>query len=168
MFCEIVYDGRAQNAIVLDVSRTGLFVQTAARLAPGTEIDLDVRLEASAEPIRLRAAVARQKAVPAQLTGVAQGGVGLRILEAPRAYYDAIGEPAPWRLAKPRSAPEPAPSPPPAPAPRAEPRFRVRVKQSDGPRSRVLDIVAETAERACALALKQVGAGWEAIGAERA
>ena len=165
MFCEIVHEGRAQRAIVLDVSRSGLFVQTSARLAPGTELEIDLRLEANAEPIRLRAAVARQKAVPVQLTQVAHGGMGLRILEAPREYYHAIGEPAPWPAAARGAAEKKAAAPA---APEAKPRFRVRVKQREGPRSRILDIAAETPERACALALVAVGPGWEALGADRA
>ena len=167
MFCEIVHEGRAQRAIVLDVSRTGLFVQTSARLAPGTELEIQLRLEANSDPIRLRTAVARQKAVPAQLTQVAHGGVGLRILEAPREYYHAIGEPAPWPAAAARRSAEPTSGGAPAAAPH-KPRFRVRVKQSEGSRSRVLDIAAETPERACALALAAVGPGWEALGADRA
>ena len=167
MFCEIVHEGRAQRAIVLDVSRTGLFVQTSARLAPGTEIELDVRLEANSEPIRLRAAVARQKAVPAQLTQVAHGGVGLRILEAPREYYDALGERAPWPAASARRSAQPA-SPAAPGTPPTTARFKVRVKQREGSRSRILDIAAETPERACALALAAVGPGWEALAADRA
>lgn len=166
MACEIQADGRQQRAIVLDLSRTGLFVQTSARLSPGSVLDLSIPSEGR-EPIVLRAAVARQKAVPSNLTSVAQGGVGLRILDAPRAYYELIGErpPLPGRAAGP-----PAPGAPAAPAPPAaeRPRFRVRVKQREGPRSRILDVFAETAERACAAALEQVGAGWEALGAERA
>jgi hypothetical protein len=162
MFCEIVHEGRPQRAIVIDVSRTGLFVQTGARLAPGTEVDIDLRLDSGGEPIRLRGSVARQKAVPAQLTSIAHGGLGIRILSAPRAYYDAIGERAPWPGAA-RKAEAPAP-----PADASKPRFRVRVKQTDGPRSRVLDIAAESEERACKLALREVGPGWEALGAERA
>ncbi|HTY18157.1 MAG TPA: PilZ domain-containing protein [Myxococcota bacterium] len=165
MFCEIVHEGRAQRAIVLDVSRSGLFVQTSARFAPGTEIELLLRLDANAEPIRLRTAVARQKAVPAQLTQVAHGGVGLRILEAPREYYHAIGEAPPWPSARGRPAREAAATTPTA---QPKPRFRVRVKQREGPRSRILDIAAETPERACALALVAVGPGWEALGADRA
>lgn len=160
MACELKAEGRGQRAIVIDFSRTGLFVQTSARLSPGAQVELWLQFEDQREPIMLRAAVARQKAVPSNLTSVAQGGIGLRIVDAPRAYYELCGEePAPAPAPRPASA-ETAPAP-------ALPRFRVRVKQSDGPRSRILDIVAETAERACAAALAQVGAGWEALGAER-
>jgi hypothetical protein len=171
MACELKAEGRQQRAIVLDLSRTGLFVQTSARLAPGAQVELWLQFEDQREPILLRAAVARQKAVPSNLTSVAQGGVGLRIVDAPRAYYELLGEtgPPPAATTGPASkpaAPAPVEAKAAAPAP-ALPRFRVRVKQSDGPRSRILDIVAETAERAVAAALAQVGKGWEALGAER-
>jgi hypothetical protein len=173
MACELKAEGRQQRAIVIDFSRTGLFVQTSARLAPGAQVELWLQFEDQREPILLRAAVARQKAVPSNLTSVAQGGVGLRILDAPRAYYELVGETGPPTTPPLRSASSPrspaaaAPRPAAAVPPPSLPRFRVRVKQSDGPRSRILDIVAETAERACAAALAQVGAGWEALGAER-
>jgi PilZ domain len=163
--CELRAEGRQQRAIVLDLSRTGLFVQTSARLAPGTSVELLVHFEGHREPMLLRARVARQKAVPSNLTSVAQGGIGLRLIDPPRAFYDLIDDQsdstAPAGL-----APEPGPAPKPADAPTL-PRFRVRVKQSEGNRSRILDIMAETAERACATALAQVGAGWEALGAEQ-
>lgn len=171
MPCELRAEGRQQRAIVIDLSRTGLFVQTSARLSPGAQVELWLQFEDDREPLLLRAAVARQKAVPSNLTSVAQGGIGLRIVDAPRAYFELLGEkgpPAPGAEAP--AAPVARASTPPAasaPAPSSLPRFRVRVKQSDGPRSRILDIVAETAERASAAALAQVGAGWEALGAER-
>jgi len=166
MACELKAEGRGQRAIVIDFSRTGLFVQTSARLSPGAQVELWLQFEDQREPIMIRAAVARQKAVPSNLTSVAQGGIGLRIVDAPRAYYELLGEQGP----PPQAAPAPRPTAPkaaPVAAAPSLPRFRVRVKQSDGPRSRILDIVAETAERACAAALAQVGAGWEALGAER-
>lgn len=166
--CELRADGRQQRAIVLDVSRTGLFIQTSARLSPGTEVEVVVQFEGQREAMLLRARVARQKAVPSNLTSVAQGGVGLRILDAPRSFYQMIGEQDGGSTAPPLRAAPPAKVPE-APAPAAKPalpRFRVRVKQTDGPRSRILDIVAETAERARAAALAQVGTGWEALGAE--
>jgi hypothetical protein len=161
--CELQAEGHRQRAIVLDVSRTGLFVQTSARLRPGTPVELSLQFEGGTEPIPVRAAVARQKAVPSTLTSVAQGGVGLRILDAPPAYYEQIGEPPP----PPRHGAPPRPAAPAGAAP-VRLRFRVRVKQSDGPRSRVVDVLEESAERACAAALAQLGAGWEALGAERA
>lgn len=169
MPCEIKAEGRQQRAIVIDFSRTGLFVQTSARLSPGTPVELWIQFEDQREPILLRASVARQKAVPSNLTSVAQGGIGLRILDAPPSFYALLGEAPPLpRPAKKAADVVPGHTGPGRAAePPALPRFRVRIKQSDGPRSRILDIVAETAERACASALAQAGAGWEALGAER-
>jgi hypothetical protein len=161
MPCEIRADGRQQRAIVLDFSRSGLFVQTSARLAPGTTVELEIQLDSTSPAVRVRARVARQKAVPSNLTSVAQGGVGLRILEAPPAYYAALDQHA---SDEDDAAATPPPREAPAPPPRrAAPRFKVRVKQTDGPRSRILDIEADDADGARARALAEVGKGWEIV-----
>jgi hypothetical protein len=55
---------------------------------------------------------------------------------------------------------------PAAPAP-ARPRFRVRVQQSDGPRSRTIELAADNEAQARAFALRECGSGWEAVKAER-
>ena len=161
MACELVAEGRQQRAIVLDVSSTGMFVQTSTRLVPGTPVELQLRFEPNDEPITIRARVVRHRSVPANLTSVAQGGIGLRILDAPPSFYESLrgqdGDAAPIHTANASAGPAPLPS---------APRFRVRVKQTDGPRSRMLDVAAETADAARAMALAQVGSGWEALAAE--
>ncbi|MCL4684352.1 PilZ domain-containing protein [Myxococcota bacterium] len=164
MACELRAEGRLQSAIVLDVSQTGLFVQTSTRLAPGTVVEVQIRTGANDEPIQLRARVVRHKSVPANLTSVAHGGIGLRILEAPKTFYDALGEEAvPGGIGASQGAartPErPAPTPTPA-------RFRVRMKQIEGSRSRTLEVAAATADAARASALAQLGSGWEALDAD--
>jgi hypothetical protein len=163
MACEIKAEGRLQRAIVLDFSRTGLFVQTSARLAPGTAVELSLQIQETGAPIRLRARVARQKAVPSNLTSVAAGGVGLRIVEAPPPYYEALAEQE-GADSRPNLATT-SPTPPPRPA---LPRFRVRVKQTDGPRSRILDVEADDLEHARARALADMGNGWEIVDASAA
>jgi Tfp pilus assembly protein PilZ len=162
--CEIVSDGRSQRAIVIDLSESGLFVQTSTRLPPGAEVEVRVRLAESAETVQLRAQVARNKQVPPQLTSVAHGGVGLKILDAPLAYYEQVDA---LDAAGDGKRPATAAAPAVAPAP-AEPksRFRVRVKQSDGPRSRSLEILADSADEARSRALSDTGAGWEAVTVE--
>lgn len=165
MACELIADGRPQRAIVLDVSSTGMFVQTSTRLVPGTRVELQLRFETNDEPIAIRARVVRHRSVPANLTSVAQGGIGLRIVEAPPSFYESLrGRDDDATNARNPAGPA-ALQPAPAPAP-SGPRFRVRVKQSDGPRSRMLDVAAETADAARAMALAQLGSGWEALGAE--
>lgn len=160
--CEVVSDGRSQRAIVLDLSKSGIFVQTGTRLPPGSEVEVRLLLTDTSEPILLRASVARNKQVPPQLTSVARGGVGLRILDAPAAYYDTIASLEGGDSLRQASAPA---APPAAPEP-ARTRFRVRVKQSDGPRSRSVEILPESPDEARARALAQVGAGWEAVTAD--
>ena len=167
MACELIADGRPQRAIVLDVSSTGMFVQTSTRLLPGTPVELQLRFEPNDEPMAIRARVVRHRSVPANLTSVAQGGIGLRILEAPPSFYEGLRT-RDDDAANPRTTTGPGalqPLAPPAPAP-STPRFRVRVKQTDGPRSRMLDVAAETADAARTMALAQLGSGWEALGAE--
>ena len=156
--CEIISEGRSQRAIVLDLSATGVFVQTGTRLPPGAQVEIRMLLADRGEPIRLRARVARNKQVPPQLTSVAHGGVGLKILDAPAAFYTAIAA-LDATGAPPQAGIAPTPQ-------TARVHFRVRVKQTEGPRSRSLEIVADSPEGACALALAQVGAGWEAVAAE--
>jgi len=156
--CEIVSDGRSQRAIVLDMSQTGVFVQTGTRLPPGADVEVRVLLTDAAEPISLRAKVARNKQVPPQLTSVARGGVGLKIIDAPAAYYATIAA-----LEGSDTAGQPNVSAAPQPA---RTRYRVRVKQADGPRSRSVEILADSPDDARTLALAQVGKGWEAVTAD--
>lgn len=164
--CEIVSEGRSQRAIVLDLSESGLFVQTGTRLPPGAEVEVRVRLADSAEIVTLRAQVARNKQVPPQLTSVARGGVGLKILDAPLAYYEQVNslDNNSGKQSVPAATPGTTGAPTPPPAVRN--RFRVRVKQSDGPRSRTLEILAETADEARDRALADAGKGWEAVAVE--
>lgn len=149
------------RAFVLDLSSTGLFVQTGARLRPGADVEVRLQLANLPEPLLLRARVARTKQVPTQLTTVAHGGVGLRLREVPKQYLAAIEKLDSG--AGLRSAETPKP-PPPAAAART--RFRVRVRQTDGPRSRSIELHADDAEQARVLALREVGKGWEAVSAD--
>jgi len=160
--CEIVYEGGRQRSFVLDLSATGLFVQTGVRLKPGAEIEVRLSLESVPQPLVLRARVARAKQVPQQLMSVAQGGVGLRLLSPPRSYLDALRNFEEGSVLRAGSDVDPASPPPPAL------RFRVRVKQSDGPRMRAVQIQASSPESARTLALREVGAGWEIVAVEPA
>jgi hypothetical protein len=109
--------------------------------------------------------VARNKQVPPQLTSVARGGVGLKIVDAPNAYYETIASLEGGDSRRQTGAPAAAAAPPAAPKP-AGTRFRVRVKQSDGPRSRSVEVLANSPDEARARVLAEVGAGWEAVAAD--
>jgi len=204
--CRVHSEGRQHNGIVLDLSGSGLFIQTSARLSPGSRIDIDLSLPT--ETARMHIEVVRRKQVPAQLLTVAQGGVGVRIISAPEAFYRFLQElqegerssetgegaaaasvqpqahtparpsPAsppsasspPPRPTPPRAGPPPPPAAPPAPAPKPpeppKPRFRVRVCQTQGARSRVIDTEAVSADAAARSVLAQLGDEWKLLKVE--
>jgi len=72
-----------------------------------------------------------------------------------------ISDPSP-RVAKAESEPEFSDPPPPP-----QPRFKVRIKQSQGPRSRAVEVAAESHDDARRQVLADVGDGWIALGVER-
>ncbi len=88
--CSLQIDGRHHSGVVLDVSATGLFVQTNAKPDPGTPVSFQISIPGSPRPLFFQALVARQKIVPPQLLTVAQGGLGLLIQNAPEDWYAFI------------------------------------------------------------------------------
>ena len=72
-----------------------------------------------------------------------------------------LSDPSP-RVAKAESEPEFSDPPPPP-----QPRFKVRIKQSQGPRSRAVEVAAESHDDARRQVLADVGDGWIALGVER-
>jgi PilZ domain len=189
--CDLYVRGRRHNGVVLDLSPGGLFIQTSARTQPGDAVDLELAIPGERGRIHLKVEVVRKKVVPPQLLTVAHGGVGVRILAAPEAYYVFVSElensgfegmsgprrpaeppPAPRRPAgsgSPAAPPRPAAQGPAKRAPEAKPeasagrRFRVRMKQVSGPRSRSLVVSGASEEQARAQALEELGEGWQIL-----
>ncbi len=93
--CSLLIEGRHHSGVVLDVSATGLFVQTNAKPEPGTAISLEMSVPGSSRPLFFQAMVARKKIVPPQLLTVAQGGLGLLIQNAPEDWYAFIASVGP-------------------------------------------------------------------------
>ena len=81
---------RSSSGLVLNVSRSGLFLQTSIPENSGTVVDLELKPLDRAEPIALTARVVWRKAVPAQLRTIASGGFGLQIIRADEAYYGLL------------------------------------------------------------------------------
>lgn len=184
MPCKVHAEGRQHNGIVLDLSGSGLFIQTSAKLPPGSQVRIDLSLPDDEAVMTVE--VVRRKQVPAQLLTVAHGGIGVRILSAPESYYQFLQDvqdrerqqaareqapsagaadraPAP---AAARAAAVPAPESPAPPAP-PQPRFRVRVHQIDGIRSRSLVVGAASAEEASRSAAQELGDGWKVVAVDR-
>jgi hypothetical protein len=179
--CDFVHDGQSHRGIVLDLSETGIFVQTVAAAALGDVLRVRLRA-AGAEEIEFDAVVARRVSVPPQLTSVARGGLGLRVRRPPAAYFLLLGmdpgqaamqgAPAATGVEEPPprstgSVPPPGPSPPAGRAPAAAKfAFRVRVKQCAGPRSRSLEVQADSEQDARWQACAVLGSGWEILSVE--
>ena len=92
MSCEINVKDARYTGIVVDVSASGLFVQTSVKPSPGIVAVLRLSLPGGKEPVAMKARVARKKMVPRELLAVAGGGVGFAIMEPDEAYLDYIAE----------------------------------------------------------------------------
>ena len=169
MPCNVTFEGQQHSGLVIDVSPGGLFIQTSAKARPGDRLDLKLSLPGETHKLPLQVEVVRKVVVPPRLLTVAHGGVGVRILNAPEAYYNfmetlGIGS----DTAEFKSESGDAKMSEKAPAAGAGPQqsYRVRVKQTEGPRSRILDMAASSEEDARDQALAELGEGWQVLQVE--
>ena len=184
MPCTLTLDGRHHGGLILDLSPGGLFIQSRTKLKRGDQLEIQMTIPGVEGRVRMQVEVVRKVIVPTRLLKVAHGGVGVRIINAPEAYYqfmESLGITADSDSSKPAQSKNPsadsAAAPPvaelePEPEasdepPAAQPRFRVRVKQTQGPRSRAVDVTAESEDDAQRQALADVGDGWIVLGVER-
>jgi len=138
--CELRFEGKRAGGIVLDVSETGVFVQTAATPEPGTVVELHVNSHGGLPAMQIRARVARQKRVDKRLVSIESNGLGLQILDAPEVYYrDLVC----------------------AVAPKGRQVFTVRA--SLGPRTRSIRAEARSEDDARAQVLAKLGGEWEIL-----
>jgi len=179
--CEVKSGHHRHSGMILDVSASGLFIQTSAAHPPGTRVSVDLNLPGRGQLV-LQGSVARRKMVPARLRSVESGGIGVRLDYAPEEFFQLIArvqgasgpeakaevpsqpvaKPAP--AARPSQAPRPATPPRPPAPPRA--LYRVRVAQAAGARSRFLDVRAESVKAAQAQVLAELGDGWKVLSCE--
>ncbi len=92
--CRLKQGPRRYAGVILNVSRTGLFVQTSATPDVGAEIEVTVSQREQPLPVALTTEVVWQRRVPAPLRSLAAGGIGLRIRYAPETYYGLLAEAA--------------------------------------------------------------------------
>jgi hypothetical protein len=153
---------------VLDLSSSGLSIRTKLDIAQGDEVELLI------EPaIQFQAIAWRTKRTQSGFI------IGLMLSNVCSAYEGlverhAARRPAATATATPTAtataatehpAPAAAPPPPPPPPP-AELWWRLRVKDCEGNRTRVVAIVAASREEAIAGTLAEIGGGWEILEAE--
>lgn len=91
--CKLMRSRSTFSGLVLDVSRTGLFVQTSASAKAGDQVQVELG-RGGAEAIVVNAEVVWQRRVPHQLRSAVQGGLGLQIRFAPEPYYLLLAEAA--------------------------------------------------------------------------
>lgn len=161
ILCELVVGGHRHAAIVRDLSRTGLFVQTNALLEGRNPLLVRLRGPDGSE-LELEADPVRRVQVPRRLVGVAHGGVGLRIRGTPpEAYLKLLqGEKGvSTRMAAPAGD---------AGAARRTPgrRFTARLRQAGGVRCRTIVVEATSADEAAARIRQQQGDAWELLSVE--
>ena len=94
MPCQLKLGQTQYSGLVLDVSRTGLFVQTRATPGSGEEIEVMLSRPARDSGFALTAKVVWQRRVPSQLRRLVEGGVGLEIRYAPESYFALLSEAA--------------------------------------------------------------------------
>ena len=78
------------SGLVLNVSPGGLFVQTHARPTSGDSVRVALNVPGGATAMELDATVVWKRVVPASLLRVAQGGVGLCLVNPPEGYYQLL------------------------------------------------------------------------------
>ena len=92
--CRLKLGQQQYSGLVLDVSRTGLFVQTSAAPRSGEEIEVMLSRPARDSGFALTAKVVWQRRVPSPLRRLVEGGVGLEIRYAPESYFALLSEAA--------------------------------------------------------------------------
>ena len=90
--CEIVHEGERYDGIVMNLTADGVFVLTSAMIPPGSQVEVDVPDAQETPQMTLRAIVIRHRLVPDESSRLKLQGLGMRILQAPNAYYELIGQ----------------------------------------------------------------------------
>ncbi len=92
--CRLKRGQKRYSGLVLDVSRTGLFVQTSAAPRCGDEVEVMLSRPQRDSGFALTARVMWQRRVPSELRRLVEGGVGLEIRYAPESYFALLSEAA--------------------------------------------------------------------------
>jgi len=147
--CRLLAPGGTSSGMVLNVSKSGLFVQTSAAASPGEAVHIDLGVD-HAVPLGVDACVVWRRVVGAHLRTVSTGGFGARIRYAPDAWFGFLSGLAGSEVV----------SPGPARARAAGSVYRVRLRLVGTPRTRV--VVVESADEAAARAraLEVAGVHW--------
>jgi Tfp pilus assembly protein PilZ len=173
--CTIVSEGRRYSAVIINISATGVFVQTSAKVDIGSVVQLEMHIPGCDEPVLADAQVARQKVVPHELRSVEKGGLGLRIILPPpeflEYYASAMHVEIPGGGPSPEAKPAPARKATPKPVKKVpekttEIAYRVRLGQIGGSRTRTVNVTCDTLQEAESAALRKAGDEWKVLAVE--
>lgn len=192
--CALHLEEGRSSGLILDVSATGLFIQTGAKLDPGDRAGVEFEPSGGADALRLEVRVVRRRAVPARLKSVAKAGIGVEIEHAPEGFFAMIA--ALQAVKAPRESDKPAAAPPRRPRPvrglssarpgrsggasgsddvagtkqsslrKLRKRFKVEVHEIGGKGARIVEVEAMNAAGAARKAQAEVGDDWKVVGCE--
>jgi hypothetical protein len=171
--CALRAGRRTDDALVLDVSLSGLLVQTSLAFGQGDDVDVEIEGGVRIKALAWHARRVRRGSEESFLVGMMLSEVGSeyetfvgRIAGAhPAPKPQAKQSPNATEAAPARAAARPERTLPPMPTRRAASWWRLRIKQVDGPRTRVVTLSAGSKEQAIAQSLAELGEGWEIIDA---
>jgi hypothetical protein len=148
MGCEIRAGTHRYFGVVLNVSEQGLFLQTNARIEPGTLLDLTLSAANDTAQLALRGRVARRLRAPQQLASVVPSGLGVRLLDPPVAYRDFVAKLL-------------------GPARGGDFRFRVEMSEVRGTQTRTVLVSCRSEAEATELANAELDEGWKLVSVQR-
>ena len=160
--CRVTCGTSRYDGTITNLSRSGLFVQTSAGVAPGDRVDVALEAPTARPDLVLRTRVVWKRLLPTvSLDEPTACGIGVHIEEAPETYQSLLE--AIERLASqiPRELGSRKPAPPETRA-----RFRIRLQQIGGTRSRTFEVDAESEYQARRSALAMAGPEWSIIAIE--
>ncbi len=151
--CGLRFGSERKPAVVLNLSTSGVFVQTSLRPPRGDRVVLDLSLPGggpqSEQRIELGGDVVWRSEVAARFSSVSAGGVGIHLRQPPSAYLDFVRTLAPGAAAVPEDAPGR--------------RYRVRLVQRGTTRSRWVAVAGDDDAAARGAAVDQLGEGWDVL-----
>lgn len=174
--CEIKVGDNRYAGIVLDLSASGMWIQTNAKLSQreladaGTAVRVTLSLPGGKGTAAVEARVARMKIVPPQFLGLKHGGIGLAVTQASDEYMEFVAGISPEQAAaveeqrKRRSAKRATPRP----AADAPKRFRVHAVETTTGQRKTYLATAASEEQAGTEVLAQLGDAFQVLFVERA
>ena len=155
--CEIRAGTRHFFGMALNVSIEGLFIQTRARIAPGTAVELTLGAQNERVRLTLRGSVVRAVQSPARRASAGCGGIGVRLIDPSPAYLGFVSG----------LLDGPNPLPPPPMELEGSFEFRVEMQTVDGAETRTLLVSCHSEAEATELAETELDEGWKVLSVAR-